>query len=50
MKLKSWGWTELKMNKARKIFEKYDENKGGMILFDEFCKLAEDLKLDIEKD
>jgi len=30
------------MNKARKIFEKYDENKGGMLLFDEFCKFAAD--------
>jgi Ca2+-binding EF-hand superfamily protein len=42
MKLRSWGWPEIHMNKARKIFEHYDENKGGMLLFDEFCKLATD--------
>jgi hypothetical protein len=38
------------MKDARKEFHKYDENNGGLLLFDEWCKFAEDQGLDIEKD
>ncbi len=50
MLMRSWGWQVKDMKEARKEFHKYDENNGGLLLFDEWCKFAEDQGLDIEKD
>ena len=47
--LRQWG-ADLKDNKdAKKWFYKYDENKGGVILMDEWVQFSEEMKLDIEK-
>ena len=50
MLMRQWGWAIKDMKEARKEFHKYDENNGGLLLFDEWCKFAEDQGLDIEKD
>jgi len=34
---------------SRKSFLKYDDNGGGIMLFDEFIKFAEDHNLNVEK-
>lgn len=50
MMLRMWGWQVKDMKEARKVFKRYDENNGGLLLFDEWCKFVDDEKLDIEKD
>jgi len=42
MLMRNWGWAVKDMKEARKIFHKYDDNNGGLLLFDEWCKFAED--------
>ena len=34
---------------ARRAFNKHDENKGGLMLFDEFIYFADEHNLNIEK-
>lgn len=49
LQLRQWG-ADLKDTKdAKKWFYKYDENKGGVILMDEWVQFAAEHALDIEK-
>jgi Ca2+-binding EF-hand superfamily protein len=42
MKLRMWGWHVEDVKEARKIFNSYDDNHGGLLLMDEWCKFVED--------
>ena len=48
--LRVWGSDVQDVKQVRQLFHKYDENKGGKILFDAFILLCEEQKLSIEND
>jgi hypothetical protein len=45
--LKEWG---VHVTDAKKTFDEIDNNHGGKILFDEFCKWAIKKSLDLKDD
>lgn len=45
--LEKWG---VKVSDAKAEFDKIDTNKGGVVLFDEFCEYAIKKSLDLEDD
>lgn len=49
LKLRQWGADIKDAKDAKKWFYKYDENKGGVILMDEWVEFAEEHKLDVTK-
>jgi hypothetical protein len=49
LKLRQWGADIKDAKDAKKWFYKYDENKGGVILMDEWVEFADEHKLDVTK-
>ena len=45
--MKTWG---VNIVDAKKTFNEIDKNRGGFILFDEFCEWAIKQSLDLEDD
>ena len=45
--MKTWG---VNIVDAKKTFNEIDKNRGGFILFDEFCEWAIKKSLDLEDD
>lgn len=48
--LRQWGAEFSDVKAVRKAFREYDENNGGVLLFDEWINFAQKNKLNIEKD
>ena len=47
--LNKWGASIKDVKEAKKKFYKYDDNRGGVILMDEWVRFAEDEGVDLEK-
>jgi hypothetical protein len=48
--LRTWGANFPDVKATRKAFYEFDENRGGVLLFDEFIQFAEKNQLSVEKD
>lgn len=48
--LRTWGANFPDVKATRKAFYEFDENRGGVLLFDEFIQFCEKNQLSVEKD